>query len=269
LGATELAAPIGAVAERLKEGAAVWDRPFVLIPHRPNYLLPVSTADGLKASPSWTPASSNSEVKFQVSFRFPVSPAFLNKSAVFLVGYTGTAWWQAYNREESSPFREYNHEPEFMFALQGSGLQFLGITHRATILSFNHQSNGKTGAGSRSWNRLVGEALFERGSDFWVSARAWYRIPEGSNRDDNPDITDYLGNAEFKVGGKSSWGDLTLTGRNWGRKPFTQLEWSNPIPGLGNLRWYAQLSTGCGESLIEYNVRVRRLGVGVALSDYF
>jgi phospholipase A1 len=44
-----------------------------------------------------------------------------------------------------------------------------------------------------------------------------------------------------------------------------QLTWSYPITRY--LRVYAQYWNGYGESLIDYNVRTKRWGIGVSLSD--
>ena len=44
-----------------------------------------------------------------------------------------------------------------------------------------------------------------------------------------------------------------------------QLTWSYPITRY--LRLYAQYWNGYGESLIDYSVRSKRLGIGLALGD--
>lgn len=63
---------------------------------------------------------------------------------------------------------------------------------------FSHQSNGKSGLLSRSWNRVYVDFLFER-DNWYFSLKPWWRVPEDNDNDDNPDIDEFLGN--FELGG--------------------------------------------------------------------
>ena len=63
---------------------------------------------------------------------------------------------------------------------------------------FNHQSNGRADPVSRSWNRLFAEFGVER-ENFALFVKAWHRIKEDATKDDNPDITDYLGYGELNA----------------------------------------------------------------------
>jgi phospholipase A1 len=45
-----------------------------------------------------------------------------------------------------------------------------------------------------------------------------------------------------------------------------ELTWSRPLSGV--LRLYAQYYYGYGESLLDHNWKVNRVGFGVAVSDY-
>src|SRR5438045_1710606 len=95
--------------------------------------------------------------------------------------------WQGYTPSISRPFRETNYEPEAILTLgtsnKGDGWKLLNI-------GLVHQSNGSSLPESRGWNRIYAQGGWE-----WyrvsVLARAWQRIPEKSERDDNPDMKDY------------------------------------------------------------------------------
>ena len=52
-------------------------------------------------------------------------------------------------------------------------------------------------------------------------------------------------------------------------KGAVQLDWSRPTGFSPQLRWYVQYFDGYGESLLDYNRRLRRLGVGVMLNDWY
>src|SRR5690606_8936042 len=97
--------------------------------------------------------------------------------------YTNRSFWQAYSREGSSPFREANHEPELIVSFE-STRRILGFRNVANQVILNHQSNGRTGGGSRSWNRIMINGVFERGN-LAFTLKPWYRIPE--ERKDSPD----------------------------------------------------------------------------------
>jgi len=65
-------------------------------------------------------------------------------------------------------------------------------------LGLNHESNGREQPFSRSWNRIKGEVVYS--TNRWVFALSpWYRIPESTDDDDNPDIDEYIGYGDLRV----------------------------------------------------------------------
>jgi len=48
-------------------------------------------------------------------------------------------------------------------------------------------------------------------------------------------------------------------------KNYLQIDWTFPL--WGNIRGYAQFLNGYGESLIDYNAKIERFGLGILLSD--
>lgn len=125
---------------------------------------------------------------------------------------------------------------------------------------------------SRSWNRVYLNFLYEKG-DWAFSFKPWYRlkederVPGTDSGDDNPDILDYMGH--FEIGAAYKWEDLefTLGGRQNLAEHHGALDFGMTFPLWGRLRGYVQYSTGYGESLIDYDHKQQRLGLGFALTN--
>jgi len=246
---------------------------FALVVHKPNYFL----AGTYNFEPNQKPFDAgvlrvrNEEVKLQLSFKVKLAQDIIGENGDLWATYTQQSYWLAYAK--SAPFRDTSYEPSLLFTWKAN-FDFFGARARLFGLELNHQSNGRGDFGelSRSWNRLIGKAVFEWG-DFVAEARAWWRIPEPSSTDNNPDMEHYMGNSEFML----SWehGQHTVStqlrsnlspGAHRGAAEFT---WSFPLPKADNLKGYAQYFYGYGESLIDYNVKTNRIGVGLAFSDWY
>jgi phospholipase A1/A2 len=264
---------------RLASELRAMDEPFALLPHRPNLLMPVSYHQRSKPGKGDGGANDRLEAQFQISFKFLLSRPLLEGRVTPFFAYTGRAWWQVYDGERSRPFREYNHEPELIAAVPLPPLEVWGWKPRAVLFGFNHQSNGRSVPDSRSWNRLTGELLLDKGGSQWASLRLWHRLKENAKSspgdsagDDNPDITRYLGSAELKVGHVTPTGhNLTLTARRSFKsngKGALQVDWSHPLQGSPSLRWHVHVFSGYGDSLIDYNRKIDRVGLGVMLNDW-
>ena len=274
LGAEEL----GAISERMvKERQSAFD-PYVITPHKMNYILPISMTDGINKKAyegfsNWDEHLTDIETKFQLSIKVPLtSGSILNNGDQIFFGFTLQSWWQLYTDEISRPFRETNYQPEFFYFTPISWHPFK--TNTALKVGFEHQSNGRSMLLSRSWNRIYGELLFEK-NNLAASFRTWYRIPEGSKAttidtigDDNPDINEYMG--YFEVGLVYEWDNNYEASMRF-RENFSQhhgaIELGFTFPLWGKLKGYAQYFNGYGDSLIDYNHKQQRLGIGFALTD--
>lgn len=116
---------------------------------------------------------------------------------------------------------------------------------------------------SHSWDRIFAEGIYSYGN-FVASLRAWYRIPEKAEKDDNPDITKYLGYGDLSFGYLWNKHLFTATLRNNLRednKGAILLDYSYPI--YKNLYLYLQFFNGYGESLQDYNNSINRFGIGI------
>ena len=250
------------------------NNPFGVVPHRPNYLLPYSyntrpNQDAFRAQSNGRRLQ-NAEAKFQISFRVPLWKNILGRNLHLYAAYTQLAFLQAYNSRASAPIRETNYEPEGILAFL-THYNFLGLDNRAIFLGVAHQSNGRgTGDQSRSWNRVYGEFLLNRGN-FVMTLKPWWRIPEPASSDNNPDIEKYLGYGELGARYKFGSQVTSLLFRNNFRgrganKGAVELGWSGPL--VRQLRWYVQYFNGYGESLVDYNHASQRVGAGVLFGEW-
>lgn len=271
--------PLGPLSRRiLSERRTQWNR-HVITAYDQNYILPYSyssnpNGEAYANADDWEGAIKNQEVKFQLSLKIPITKKniFRKYDAVYF-GLTMTSWWQIYAQDISAPFRETNYQPE-MYYVAPVNWRFLG-GNTGIQLGFAHQSNGHTQTLSRSWNRLYTAILYEKG-DLAFSLRPWYRIPESAKKDsndakgdDNPDIDDYMGYFDLRGAYRSSRQELSFIVRNNLRsdnKGAIELGYSFPLSG--HLKGFVQYFNGYGESLIDYNHKQQRLGVGILLTDW-
>lgn len=225
--------------------------------HKPMFLLPYS----------WSPDydGAESEAIFQFSAKLSVlgSPLY--------VGYTQRSFWQLYNDDNSRLFRTSDYNPELFYRWTPDARTF---RHWGMDLGLEHQSNGESLPLSRSWNRLY-LAPFHSSRDSALYAKFSYRLPEKSKDDpsdpkgdDNPDIVDYYGFAELHFNQQLFDHHLLammLRGNTSSGRGALSLNYSIPA-GEGYAFWQLYFWHGYGESMLDYDNSVTRLGVGIALS---
>ncbi len=265
----------GLIDKRLNDEQQTQYNPFTLTAHRRNYILPLTYNQNPNGKPfdGDNEEVKNFEVKFQFSYKFPIWNNIIGDADLW-GAYTNLSFWQAYNNIHSNPFRETNHEPELFLSFQGKR-DFFGFKNSHNSLGIVHQSNGQDSSHSRSWNRIYLTMAFERGN-FAFALKPWYRIPEDDkisatdpSGDDNPDIDKYMGYGELSAGYK--WNDHLLSMllrnnlRGTGNKGAIQLDWTFPV--TRRIKGYVQYFNGYGESLIDYNASVNRIGAGIVLTD--
>jgi phospholipase A1 len=238
---------------------------FVFRPLRDNYLLLANYSSSSNTQPyqEFTPAGLNTqrtELTYQLSFKMKLLEAIQNSQVDLWFGYTQQSFWQAYNRKESSPFRETNYQPELIVTvpiLKSLG----GFDIRYANFGVVHQSNGQTSTLSRSWNRAYGELGVDYG-DLSLAARIWKRLDNGKSDNDNPDITDFLGNGDVRLSYRHNGHELAVTARRNFHTDHGSMQASWAFPVASNLKGYLQLFSGYGESLIDYNYSQKSVGAG-------
>ncbi|MDZ7828050.1 MAG: phospholipase A [Halofilum sp. (in: g-proteobacteria)] len=227
--------------------------------YKPNYLLPVTWADEAETG-------ADAEAQFQLSLKQRVG-----NSHVFLA-YTQTSFWRLYDSDDSRPFRETNFKPEIFYRWRAEKNPLGPID---LDIGLEHQSNGESQPNSRSWHRAYLRPIY-RTRDWQVTLQLWARVfapddpstVEDPDGDDNPDMVDFMGNHELEIDWRFAEGrQLSLMNRyNFDEgNGALRLRYSEPTNAEG-FHWYVQLFHGYGESLIDYNREISRIGIGFAIS---
>ncbi len=212
------------------------------------------------------PTATNSDVKFQISFAIRLTNATLPWNTFLYIMYTQKTFWNVF--ENSLPMRDLNFNPGIGWSKPFfSKDRYIG---KMTLL-IEHESNGKDGPDSRSWNRisLCGNALISE--NLAVHSKIWIPIIDGMN---NKDILNYCGiwqagvvytttNRKFQFG-------LTMVKRKgWNLNANTILEASWKVNPKTNLNLFMQYYQGYGENLIDYNVYHSRIRFGIVFKPKF
>ena len=182
------------------------------------------------------------------------------------MAYTQKAHWELYNEALSRPFRELNYEPEIILNFP-TNYQLLGFQGRMLGIAFN-QSNGRTLPLSRSWNRVVLQAGFER-NRWQVMLRPWIRLKD--TEDENPAIADFTGRGEALLVHSFKKHQLSLLGAHslrTGNKSHGSIQASWVFVIKGNFKGQLQVTDGYGETLQDYNHRQTTVGVSVSLVEW-
>ncbi len=203
------------------------------------------------------------DIKFQMSMKYNLIYPF--ETGIYFA-FTELAFWEI--QEKSSPFKEFNHNPEVFYKSQK-----YGILDYIQISPYEHKSNGKDGDLSRGIDRYYGQIQLSYGDNLNIgtNVKGWnyYHIAKK-----NADITDYSGyfEAEFFIrilsrtvddfekekiyvkGGcgndyKKGWIETGL---------MTRIFTSKIQPRLFLNYFY-----GYGESLVDYNVKEKQFRAGV------
>lgn len=245
-----------------------------------NYFLPAfhsRNPSRVSSSPTRPPVTERdrqpTEAKFRLDLRKRVARSILTHDDDLWLEYTQVSHWQLWNAEGSRPFRESSYEPQATYTFRPQLLDALpgGGLVRNLGVAVNHNSNGRGGDGSRSWNRVIAQAYV--GDDTAnAQLRAWWHVRE--NDDDNPDIADHFGRADLTMRfALTPRTHLTLMGRHSLRggdrnRGAIQADLAFSRPWTGDLRLHLQFFRGYGESLIDYNHLGTYYGIGFSLGSW-
>lgn len=213
-----------------------------------------------------TPSQTNSDVKFQISLGIRLTNNTLPLNTYLFLMYTQKAFWNVF--EESMPMHDINFNPGI-----GLARPFFIDNRYVGKLTFllEHESNGKDGTQSRSWNKvsLSGSALINE----WlmVHAKFWIPIVDGEN---NRDILRYSGiwQSGFVAhtpNKKLSLGVTLVKRAGWNLNFNTIVDFIWRVSDKTNLNLLLQYYNGYGENMIDYNQFHSRLRLGIVFRPSF
>lgn len=208
------------------------------------------------------PSRTNSDVKFQVSIAQRLTKSTLPFNTYLFLFYTQKCMWNVF--EESMPMRDLNFNP-------GIGLaKHLFVKNRYVgklTLLVEHESNGRDGADSRSWNKISLACNVFIDPNFMIHGKAWIPIVDGQN---NKDILDYCGIYQtgftYTTPNKRFGFALTLVKRRgWNLSYNSIWEINYRLFKKENQFLFLQYYNGYGENLLDYNKFHSRLRVGIVI----
>lgn len=253
--------------------------------HHENYMLLGSYTSDKLYEKEWSDADTSTnkyerdtnEAQFQISIKVPLYSNFLNSGGDLFTAYTQNSYWQVYDTDHSSPFRETNYMPELFLEWQPDK-KFGDSKLVKTRFALIHQSNGQDVGKSRSWNRTELFFMFKN-DNIYYGANIWDRWdedkkadPTSTEGDDNPDLEDYIGKQKYFLRYETKNINFTLSHQNnlfdydtsYGN---TKLDVSFPSIN-SNFDFFIRYFNGYGESLIDYDEKIKRISFGILISDW-
>lgn len=213
-----------------------------------------------------TPNKHNSDVKFQISIAHRLTKSVLPWHTYIFLMYSQKTMWNVF--EKSMPMRDMNFNPGIGWTKPFFNKdRYVG----KLTLMVEHESNGRDGTNSRSWNKisLSGSVLI----DEWimVHGKVWIPIVDGEN---NRDILRYSGiyqhGVEIATPDRKFIWDLTLVKRKgWNLSFNTILEFSWRVHKKSNQYLFVQYYNGYGECLLDYKQFHSRLRAGIVIKPKF
>ncbi len=216
----------------------------------------------LGTDPFHKPNAYNSGVKFQLSISQRLTNATLPWGTYIYLFFSQKVFWEIF--QNSMPMSDLNFNP----GIGWSKPFFVKDRYCGKLtLILEHESNGRDGLASRSWNKvsLAGSAYVTD----WLAVHAKYWIPivDGGN---NKDILKYSG--IFQMGFQLNTNDRRFTAaatfvkrQGWNMNWNTNIQFGWRIHKDSNQYLFLDFYNGYGEGLLAYNQFHNRLRFGILI----
>ncbi len=216
------------------------------------------------------PTKENSNVKFQISVAQRLTKSILPGHSYLFLFYTQKVFWNIL--ENSMPMTDLNFNP-------GIGVArplFVKDRYIGKVVGMvEHESNGRDGLESRSWNKISLGGSIMIDPTFIVHGKFWIPIVDGEN---NKDILDYCGiyqvGTSFSTPNKRFGASVILTKRKgWQLNYNTIVELNYRLFPRDNQYLFLQYYNGYGEGLLAYKEFHSTVRIGIVIkpplfSDY-
>lgn len=202
---------------------------------------------------------------FQISIRQRLTKSVLPFNSFLYLIYTQKSFWDIYS--ESSPFRDNNYNPGI-----GIGKYIIenNYLRGGILIAMEHESNGRDGEDSRSWNYISINGKYFINMLLSVGVKVWIPYVDGG---ENKDLLEYrgLGTISFNAitGNRKWWVTTELTPRKgWGNINTVVSVGYKPSKKM-NQSFFLRFSDGRGESLLHYNKYNMNLRLGICIKPDF
>lgn len=238
---------------------AVLDKQAAFAVYKDNYMV-----TGIPLNKSVTRKSA--DAFFQFSIRHRVTRSVLPFNSFLYITYSQKSFWDIY--DESSPFRDTNYNP-------GIGIGRYVIKDNklkgAVMVSLEHESNGKAGEDSRSWNYVNLSAKYFYNMRLSAKAQIYLPYVDGGN---NKDLLRYRGYGIFSVNyiNKNNlwWFSLNIIPRNKFINPNLHTSLSFRVSKNSNQYLTLDYYAGYGEGLLNYKKYTNQIRIGFTIKpDFF
>lgn len=212
------------------------------------------------------PTKENTNVKFQISISQRLTRSTLPWGTYLYLFYTQKVFWNVLER--SFPMTDLNFNP-------GVGLakplfvknRFIG----KMVMMVEHESNGRDGIESRSWNKISFGANIIVDPQFMIHGKFWIPIVDGEN---NSDILDYCGiyqsGLTFNTPDRRFGAGVTLVKRRGMKLNYnTIIELNYRLFKRDNQYLFLQYYNGYGEGLLDYNKFHSQLRIGIVIKPTY
>ena len=223
--------------------------------YKDNYFI-VGAPVGYKAT------KENSDVKFQISISQRLTRATLPWGTYLYLFYTQKCFWNVF--QNSRPMTDLNFNPGIgwskpLFARD----RFIG---KVTLI-LEHESNGRDGLQSRSWNKISLATNIIIDPTLTVHGKVWIPIIDGGQ---NKDILDYcgiyqVGTSFTSINRRFGLSVLLTKRRGWNLNYNTTVELSYRIFPRDNQFLFMQYYNGYGEGLLAFKEFHSMLRVGICI----
>jgi phospholipase A1/A2 len=221
------------------------------------------------------------QIKFRIAIRYRLmSVANPTHDSGIHVAYRQNSFWHLW--EQSAPFFDNNYNPQAFFYYDSR--DYSKTSYAPSFRAFvEHESNGRDGAASRSWNRAgLGVDLGDATKDVvYGELKGWHAFSVAA---ENADIADFAGRGELVVNLQPlvrqsiSLGDVGLTARMriggqkfWTNSELNAFVGSRVISWLPGMSFFSHLNasvmlqrfSGTAENLLTYRQSrtVTRIGL--------